>query len=99
MTLPGFRPCLTCMGTGGVRVPCYRCMYSDRAHSHNCSDCQGTGQVPDDPTVEVVADGIADLPFDILELRNWGEEPVADPYIVAARAALVAYAKLHGREI
>jgi hypothetical protein len=37
-----------------------------------------------------MADAIADLPYDTLELRNWGEEGIADPYPIIALAAWLA---------
>jgi hypothetical protein len=40
--------------------------------------------------IEAGAEAIADLPYDTLELRNWGQEGVADPYRIVSEAALDA---------
>lgn len=78
-------PCETCDGTGTERVP-----RGDYTKVTTCPDCDGLGLVPSNDATEAVADAIADLPYDTLELRNWGSESVADPYRIVARAAISA---------
>lgn len=38
--------------------------------------------------IEAGADAVVGLPYDTLELRNWGEESVADPYRIVSQACL-----------
>lgn len=59
---------------------------------HVCLDCV-EGLVPSEGIIDAAADGVADLHYDTLELRNWGDESVADPYRIVARAALIAAAR------
>lgn len=40
--------------------------------------------------IEAMANGIYDMPYDTVELRNWGEESVPDAPAVLAAAALDA---------
>ena len=92
-TLPGFAECPECEGDGiGLAWP-------DDAGTepYPCESCSGVGVVPGPETVEAVADALADLPYDTLELRNWGDEPVPYVHVVVARAALLAYAQ-HAKE-
>jgi len=49
---------------------------------------------PSDEMVEAAANAVDDLPYDTLELRNWGEESVPDPALVVARAALAVAASV-----
>lgn len=61
-----------------------------------CRPCSGRGWTPDPATVEKVANAIYDLPYDHLELRDWGEESVADPAKVIAEAVLLALLEPEG---